>query len=80
MAVLYTLLANCHLHQVDPQAYLTDVVVKLQDGWPMSRIDELLPQFWKYPRAEPKEGSEAQQSGEAEAAAHTGDTQDVAGL
>jgi hypothetical protein len=50
MAILYTTLANCHLHHIDPQAYLTDVVVKLQGGWPMARIDELLPQFWKQDR------------------------------
>jgi hypothetical protein len=62
MAILYTLLANCHLHGVNPQAYLTDVVVKLQNGWPMSRIDELLPQFWRAPEAQAEEGSERQQA------------------
>jgi len=31
------------MNDVDPLAYLTDVLTKLVDGWPMSRIDELMP-------------------------------------
>jgi len=46
IADAYTVLGTCHLHGVDPQAYLTDVIVKLQGGWPKSRIDELLPPQW----------------------------------
>lgn len=47
IAVAYTVLGTCHKHGVDPQAYLTDVITKLQAGWPRSRIDELLPPNWK---------------------------------
>lgn len=47
IAVAYTILGTCHKHGVDPQAYLTDVITKLQAGWPQARIDELLPPFWK---------------------------------
>jgi hypothetical protein len=34
------------MHGLDPLAYLTDVLAKLQLGWPMARIDELLPDVW----------------------------------
>ncbi|MFO1086502.1 MAG: transposase domain-containing protein, partial [Reyranellaceae bacterium] len=38
-----SLIETCKLHDVEPQAYLTDVLTKLVEGWPMRRIDELLP-------------------------------------
>jgi len=47
IAIVYTVLATCHLNDVDPQAYLTDVIVKLQSGWLQSRVDELMPPQWK---------------------------------
>jgi hypothetical protein len=34
---------------VDPLAWTTDVIAKLQSGWPLSRLDELLPDVWKKP-------------------------------
>jgi transposase len=46
LAVAYTLLGTCHMHRVDPLAYLTDVIDKVQNGWPQSRIDELAPDVW----------------------------------
>jgi len=30
------------MNDVDPLAYLTDVLTKLVDGWPMSRIELML--------------------------------------
>ena len=48
LAVLYTLVANCELHNVNPLAYLTEVLIRVQDT-PQSRIDELLPWQWKPP-------------------------------
>jgi len=36
-------LAICKMNAVDPQAYLVDVLAKIVDRHPMSRIDELLP-------------------------------------
>jgi transposase len=42
----YTVLGTCHLNGVNPLAYLTDVISKLQGGWPTARLDELLPQNW----------------------------------
>ena len=49
LAVVYTILGTCHMHVVEPVSYLADVIDKLQNGWPLSRIDELLPQFWQKP-------------------------------
>jgi transposase len=42
-AVLASLIATCKLVDVDPYAYLADVLAKLVARHPMSRIDELLP-------------------------------------
>jgi transposase len=35
--------ANCG---VDPQAYFTDVLTKLVNLWPASRLDQLMPWTW----------------------------------
>jgi len=34
------------MHGVNPLAWATDVLEKLQRGWPQSRLDELLPDAW----------------------------------
>ena len=55
-AIAYTLFGSCHLNGVDPLAWATDAITKLQAGWPRSGLDELLPDAWaKNPRlhAEP---------------------------
>jgi transposase len=49
LAVGYTCFGSCHRHGVNPLAWGTDVIAKLQDGWPMSRLDELLPDRWVNP-------------------------------
>jgi hypothetical protein len=36
---------------VDPQAYLTEVLIKLVNLWPTSRIDELMPWAWAAERS-----------------------------
>jgi transposase len=46
-AVVASLIETCKLNGVNPQAYLTDVITKIVNGHPNSRIDELLP--WAYP-------------------------------
>ncbi len=46
-AVLASLIATCKLIDVEPQAYLEDVITKLINGHLQSRLDELLP--WAYP-------------------------------
>jgi transposase len=45
LAVLYSLMATCELHGVDPHAYLANVLVHADDH-PHKRIDELLPDRW----------------------------------
>lgn len=48
-SIIYSILANCTLADVEPFAYLRDVLDRLSHGWPASRIAELLPQNWKPP-------------------------------
>jgi transposase len=45
-ATIASLLETCKLNSVDPLAWLTDVLTKLVNLWPASRIDELMP--WAY--------------------------------
>jgi transposase len=45
-ACLASLIETCKLNSVDPQAYLTDVLTRLVNLWPVSRIDELMPWAW----------------------------------
>ncbi len=44
--VVASLVESCKLNDIEPQAYLTDILTKLVDGWPMRRLDELLPWVW----------------------------------
>jgi transposase len=45
-ATMYSLLGSAALSSIEPWGYLRDVLQKLIDGWPQSRIDELLPPAW----------------------------------
>ena len=45
-ACIASLIETCKLSGVDPQAYLTDVLTRLVNLWPASRIDELMPWAW----------------------------------
>ena len=45
-AVLASLVETCKLHGVNPEAYFTDVLIKLVNNWPNSRLAELLPWAW----------------------------------
>jgi transposase len=45
-AAIYTLIETAKLNEVDPQAWLADVLARLPDH-PVKRIDELLPWNWK---------------------------------
>lgn len=45
LADLYTVVATCEANTVDPLAYLTDVLTRL-DSTPAERLDDLLPQNW----------------------------------
>ncbi len=48
-AAIYTLIETAKLNDVDPQAWLADVLARLQDH-PARRIAELLPWNWKLPQ------------------------------
>jgi hypothetical protein len=51
-AAMYTLIATAKFNDVDPEAWLADVLRRINDH-PASRIDELLPWNWRKPhRAE----------------------------
>lgn len=47
IAVAYSVLGACHMNGVNPLAYLTDIIEKLQNGWPKARLDEILPDRWQ---------------------------------
>jgi hypothetical protein len=40
------MLAMARMNQVDPLAWLTHTLERIANGWPNSRIDELMP--WNY--------------------------------
>jgi len=44
--VLASLIETCKLHGVNPEAYFTDVLTRLVNNWPNSRLAELLPWAW----------------------------------
>jgi transposase len=48
LAGMYSLVATCDLHEVDPLEYLRDVLLRV-DTHPATRIDELLPHRWTPP-------------------------------
>ena len=45
-ACIASLIETCKLCGVEPQAYLTDVLTRLVNLWPASRLDELMPWAW----------------------------------
>jgi transposase len=45
-AILYSLIATCEKHDVNPLDYFTDVLIRIQDH-PKARIADLLPHRWK---------------------------------
>ena len=47
-AVIYSLIATAKLNDVDPQAWLADVLARIADH-PIRRLDELLPWHWRKP-------------------------------
>jgi transposase len=45
---MYSLIASAKLNNIDPRAWLADVLARIGDH-PVSRLHELLP--WQWPRA-----------------------------
>ena len=46
-AVLCSLIESCKLNDVEPYAYLHDVLSRMVNGYPINRLDGLLPWAWK---------------------------------
>jgi len=44
--IVASLIETVKLNSVDPQAYLASVLSRLVNGWPMRKINELMP--WAY--------------------------------
>jgi transposase len=51
-AAIYTLIETAKLHEVDPRAWLADVLKRLPDH-PARRLHELLPWAWKAGQTRP---------------------------
>ncbi|XXZ30055.1 IS66 family transposase [Sorangium sp. So ce321] len=60
LAVGYTVFGSCRVHGINPLAWATDVIGKLQAGWSRERLDELLPDAWaQAPLVAPAAGADA---------------------
>ena len=46
-AIIASLIENCKLLGVEPHSYLADVITRIVNGHPQTRLDELMP--WAYP-------------------------------
>jgi transposase len=49
-ANLFSLIASCTLHRIDPESYLADVI-RVMPYWPRERYLELSPKYWVRTRA-----------------------------
>jgi IS66 C-terminal element len=45
-ACIASLIETCKLNDVEPQAYIADVLNRLVNLWPAARLDELMPWAW----------------------------------
>jgi hypothetical protein len=43
--------STAKMNSVEPYAYLRDVLQRMVDGYPVNRLDKLLPWNWKPPEA-----------------------------
>jgi transposase len=51
LAIAFTLVDNCLALGIDPERYLIDVIDKLERGWPLRRLSELIPANWAAEKA-----------------------------
>ena len=49
-ANLFSLIASCRLHDLDPEPYLSDIF-RVLPYWPRDRFIELAPKYWRATRA-----------------------------
>lgn len=68
-AILCTVLESAARHGLDLRLYLRDVLMKIADGWPQSRLDELLPHRWRELHAEAARATDCATPPSASAAA-----------
>jgi transposase len=54
LAVLYTLVASCEKHSVNPIAYLTDMLLRVQRH-PAAKVRDLLLDRWSRPTSRPRD-------------------------
>jgi len=47
---LYSLIAGCKLHKLDPELYLAEII-RIMPYWPRGRYLELAPAYWAHTRA-----------------------------
>ena len=52
-AIVCSLIATAKLNDIEPYAYLKDVIERMTHGHPMSRLDDLLPWNWSPPSVNP---------------------------
>ena len=52
-AAMYTLIQTCRLNDVDPHAWLREVIAQISDH-PQTRLHELLPWEWKARQQRPE--------------------------
>jgi IS66 C-terminal element len=52
-ATVCSLIASAKLNDVEPFTYLSDILERMTEGHPMSRLDELLP--WNWPKTPVKQ-------------------------
>lgn len=45
--IIATLIENCRISGIEPQAYIANVIEKVAGEWPASRWDEFMPWNWK---------------------------------
>ncbi|RYF24303.1 MAG: transposase, partial [Oxalobacteraceae bacterium] len=57
-AAMYTLIQTCRLNDVDPHAWLRDVIAQISDH-PQTRLHELLPWEWKARQRRPEAVAQA---------------------
>ena len=46
-AIFYTIIESAKLNDIDPEAYMADVIDRMAKGHPISQLHELLPWRWK---------------------------------
>jgi transposase len=50
LAAAYTLVQSCRALGISTRDYLIDVITKVEGGWPLRRIAELVPDRWAHER------------------------------